>query len=323
MKKYLVAAQTFYNGLTALGKVLILVAVLTLGMLVYKGCGSPDPVITHPDANTTNVTLPADNLKTKEVIKYVQDDAEVKRLMAENDKLKRKVTQLSETIATYKATGGGKVEVVTTTLPAPPADVVVVDSTKPGDFVIREGQMVQFKDFRLDFRTDGRQGQYTLTQKFEVLQASGIDQNGKPFNQVKLFEIGPDEKRTLIEDFKTTNIFADAGRAKWRIGFTVQAGAGYFAESGDTTKKAAAGLVGFQWLKKGKTEAAEDSSLAIASPFAILGGDTIQFGVAPVSFNLGRLRFQPFKDLWVSPVVGWDTEKGSVGKVGVGVTASF
>jgi len=292
----------------------------------------PAPVVTQQDPNTTNITHNTDNLTPKEVIKYVQDDAEVKRLLDENRRLNRKVTLLSETIATFTATGSGEVTIVpspTPEVPVPTPTPTPVDPhdpaslIQPGDFVIRAGSSIKFTDFRLNFTSDGRKADYTLTQKFEILQASGRDAAGKPVNTVKLFEIGPGETRTPVTDLTTTNVIADDTRSRWRVGLTMQAGVGYTADTIDQTKKGVSAVAGVQWLKRGRTEAAEDSTLSLLTPVVTWTAGTPEVGILPVSFNAGRIKHQPFKDLWLSPYVGWSTDKGKVGRLGVFITASF
>lgn len=312
------------NVATRVILIAILIGILALGIWWVRR--DPAPVITKPTETTTNVVLPGETVTPKEVIKYVTDDKEVKRLLEENRRLKIQVTQLSETIANHKATGSGTVTTVGTARPpivVPPAPIVDQNTIiNPGDFVIRAGTEINYKDFRLDFTTDGREGRYTLTQKFEVLQASGVDAAGKPVSTTKLFEIGPGETRTEVKDLKTVNVFADnKPRKKWHVGATLQAGLGYGVNSQDTSKKGTLAVGGLQWLKRGTSPAAEDSTLSLLTPVILFGNEQAELGVLPISVNLGRIKYQPFKDLWVSPAVGWRT--GTLGRLGVVVTASF
>ncbi len=322
MKKFLVGLLTtqVQHVVTVL-----LIIFLVVAALIWRRHDPVPPVITHPNDTTTNVVLPAEKLSPKDVIKYVQDDKEVTRLLDENRKLKIRVTQLTETIATLKVTGSGAVTTIVKSPDIKFDHAVVTDPNavaNDGDYIIRAGTLINYKDFRLNFSTDGRLARYDLTQKFEILEVAGLDAKGKPTSTTRLFEIGDKDARLEITDIKTVNVFTDPKlRAKWHVGVTLQAGLGYAVNSQNTTQKGGLAVAGVQWLKRGKTESAEDSTLSLLTPVVTFANEQVELGVLPFSLNLGHIKYQPFKDLWVSPSIGWRT--GTIGRLGVVVTASF
>jgi hypothetical protein len=267
---------------------------------------APKPVVIQTTPKTTTVEVPVDHLVTKDVVKYVQDDANAKKLLAENSKLKLQVQQLNETIASASSHGGGTVVTVPTT--QVPVDLQPSTPTS---------SLYEFKDWRLDFVTDTKTSKYALNQKFEILSTSGRNPDGTPVSLVKLFEIGPDEKRTEITNTKTTSVFADNTKAHWHIHPTITAGIAW------TSDKQPGGVVGARWLTRGRTAAAEDSSLSLLSPALFINGTVKQAALLPISVNLGRIKHQPFRDLWVSPFIGYDTTNHKTGKVGIVIHASF
>lgn len=289
----------------------VLAAILIAAAVVFFWPSKPDVIVTPTTEKTTTVQVEAPTIVTRDVIKYVEDDANVKRLLDENKKLKIQVTQLSETIARHVSTGGGKgVTVPTNTLPP---------DVQPGGTT-----SFNFSDYRLNFAAnlETNDVRYKLTQRFEVLSTSGRNKQGVPVSLVKLYEIGPGDTRTEIADTKTVSIFADDTRPKWHVSPTLIAGFAYTADVATGTKSPG-GVVGARWLTRGRTKSAEDSTWSLVTPVALLSEAKKEFGILPVSVNLGRVKYQPFKDLWVSPYVGIDVAGRKASRFGLAVTASF
>lgn len=289
--------------------------VITLGIvlafiLLLRACGSEPAVVTQTTERTVTVEVPVDRLTTKTIVQYVQDDEQVRRLMAENARLKVEVTSLNETLATYTVHGTGQVtQVPTNTLPP-----VMQPSDAPTVF--------QFKDWRLHFTTDGQDARYTLTQKFEVLSTLGKNDKGTPVSLVKLFEIGPDGQRLPITDMQTTTVIASGGPS-WHFNPTPQAGVAFTADK--SKSRATGGVLGVQWLTRGTSEAAEDSTWSLLTPVVFLSGesDTREIGILPFSYNAGQLKYVPFKDVWLSPYIGFSPSTRVFGHAGITITASF
>jgi hypothetical protein len=308
MKKLLalISASTAYAVLVEVGLPLIIAA-----FIIWLWPNAPKPVVTQTTPQTITVQVPVDHIVTKDVIKYVEDMTNVKRLLAENAKLKIQVQQLSETIAKSHSTGGGNV--VSVPVADVPEPLRPVNPASPTVFT--------FTDWRLHFVTDGQTAKYDLTQKFEVLSTTGRNAAGTPVNLVKLFELGPGDVRREITDTKTTTVVADDTRAHWHLSPTIIAGVAFTADVNGN--KSPGGILGVRWLARGRTKSAEDSSLALLSPVVLLSGKTREVGLLPLSVNAGRLKHQPFRDLWLSPYVGLHAGTRTVGRFGVTLHASF
>jgi hypothetical protein len=289
----------------------VTLGIVLVGVFLFRACGDKPAVITQTTERTVTVEVPVEKLTTKTIVQYVQDDKEVARLMAENARLKVQVAALNETLATYTAHGTGQVaQVPTETLPP-----VLRPSEAPTVF--------QFKDWRLHFTTDGQDARYTLTQKFEVLSTLGKNDKGTPVSLVKLFEIGPDGQRLPIVDTQTTTVVATGKGAGWHFSPTLQAGVGFTADK--SKSRATGGVLGVQWLKRGTSKAAEDSTWSALTPVVFLSGDskTREIGILPFSYNAGQIKFVPFKDVWLSPYIGFNPSTRVFGHAGITVTASF
>lgn len=252
------------------------------------------PVQTTPEVQTFYVDKPvlSEKIITK-VLPDPKDKAAIESLLAENQRLSSKVVELTQTIADVSSHGEGPVEVPT---PAPIS--------------------VHFKDWRLDFTSDGQKAQYSLSQKFEILSTSGRDKEGKTISLVKLFELGPNGERVPANNLKTTAIIADQTTPHLLISPSVQAG---FMIS--LTDKG--GIVGLQWLKRGRTPAAEDSTISFATPVVFLTKTVKEAGLLPISINLGQLPHNPLKDVWISPYVGFSLTSTTPKRVGLAITATF
>lgn len=246
-------------------------------------------------------------LTTTTVTQHVTDKVEVNRLLDLNKALSIKVTQLSETLANASSEGSGTVKYI---------DVPVPGKTE----VIRRAE---FNDWRLKFLADDDRAIYTLTQRFEILASTGKDKNGQPANVVKMFEIGPGETRTEITDTATVVVTAlPKPKASWFVSPSLQIGGAYVQTRTTPTVRTPGAIVALRWLSRGETKAAEDSSLAFASPAVFITKNIKEPGILPVSWNAGKA-LPVFKDLWVSPYIGFAPKTGKVQRVGLAITASF
>lgn len=278
--------------LPALKKIAPYVLVLILGVLVTRSCTpTPDPIFKEKVVQNT-VTVEVPKIVPKYIDRYITDDTNAKRLLDENKALNLRVTELSETLANYVSQGTG-IPTVTMVAGVP---------------------NVKFKDWRLDFTSNGEVANYTLTQKFEVLSTTGRDKNGAPVHLVKLFELAPSGARLPIVDTKTSTVVLDETRDHWMFGLDLQAGIGVTWNTSGTNQQGA--VVGVQWLKRGRTSAAEESYVSLLTPVAFAAESGIEAGILPVSVNLGRAKYTPFKDIWLSPLV---TQK----RLGAVLTATF
>jgi hypothetical protein len=265
-------------------------------------------VITNEVTHTREVTVPGPvTTKTVDKLVYITDKTEANKLLALNKQLGAQVELLTETLGTLTAKGSGPV-----TVTPPPADKPKGDTT------------YAFKDFRLDFNLLSHptnpptyDANYNLHQKFEIESTFGRQKDGTPMTISKLFEVGPGDKKTEIPTTSTA-VHADLTVPAWRTGLSIQGGlyVGRSAidfQSTATGVTSKGGLVGVQWLKKGKTFAAEDSTLSLLTPVAAFNGSTIDIGLFPGSINLGQIPHQPLKDLWLSPYIGTGTQHKVVG----------
>jgi len=248
-------------------------------------------------------------LVTKDVIKYLPPPsrAEVEKVMMENAFLQNQVASLNDTIATLKSTGSGQ--------------IVYVDKPVPGTTqTVREAT---FKDWRLDFKAEDTKADYTLTQKFEIINVAGKDKQGKPFVTSKLLEIGPGELRTPATNVSATTVIssAESNGKSWFFSAAIQGG---FAFTRDTDGKSQpGGVVGVKWLTRGYTKSAEDGIYALVTPVVYLGSNVQEIGLLPISFNVGRIPKQPFRDLWVSPLLTWSTKGTGLSHAGISLVATF
>jgi hypothetical protein len=171
--------------------------------------------------------------------------------------------------------------------------------------------LTTFKDWRLAFQSDGTTAKYQLNQKFKVFTTTGRQKDGRSYSLVAMNEVGANGELLPPSQIETTGIFVDATKPHWMISGALQAGVAL-------TPKAPGAVVGLQWLKRGRTKSAEDSTFAVFTPVIFLSKDTQELGVLPVSINLGRLPKQPLKDFWVSPYID-----RTMTHFGVSITATF
>jgi hypothetical protein len=272
---------------STIGKIAALVLVCVVaGGVVYEQCAPPTQTVRTID-NTKIVTVDRPVLTEKIVTKVITDPKDkllVRSLLSENERLKLDVTGLTQTLAQLHSTGGVKESggVIT----------IIPNTTQVGDPVY------EFKDFQLDakYASSGKIFDYTLDQQFEVLSTTGRGKDGGKVGIANVFQVKPDGTRIPVPS-KTVDVYADEATSRWLVSGRIQAGLGV------TTARETGGVVAFQWLKHGKSPAAEDVKLSVASPALFLTKTTHDVGVLPLSINLGSLPHQPFSNLWVSPFV--------------------
>lgn len=288
-------------------KVLIVLLAIALGAVLYAKCSGPRVTIVERPGATVDRTVYVDKpvLTEKIVTKYVTDKREVEKVMMANAYLENQVTTLNETIAKLSTGGGG--------------NVVYVE--KPGPTkTIRE---MTFKDWRLDFKAVDDKAVYTLAQKFEVITVVGKDKQGKPFTTTKVLEIGPNLERTPLENVQAVTVQANTkdGGAHWFFHGSLQGGFAGVTTTDDKPSQAYGGVVGLKWLTRGYTKSAEDGVYSLLTPVAFLAKDIQEFGIQPIGFNVGRIPKQPFRDLWISPLVTFNTKGFS--RFGASISATF
>jgi hypothetical protein len=182
---------------------------------------------------------------------------------------------------------------------------------------------VAFNDFRLNFLAEGTEAEYTLSQKFLILNTTGRNENNVPTNLIRLFEIGPGETRTPIPVTETTTIAAVATPAHWYVKLGVQGGMGHVAgiAGGESSLSI---FVGMPWLKRGNNRSTEKTRWAIATPVVVHDYTETSIGVLPVSLNLGTIMSgkHPLTNIWVSPYIG-STSGTSINRVGGVLSVTF
>ena len=260
---------------------------LGIGLSSWWGNREPRTVTVWKD-NIKEVLIDRPVLRTRDVVKVVEDKTNIRRLMDEAKARDEQITALTETITELRATGQGAV-------------------------IIRDNE-VHFKDWRLTFDAKDYQATYSLTQKFEAVTAVGKDRTGRPTATTAMFEIGPEGQRMPLPATKTTLVAALPDSDRWRAHFAIQLGGGVTALAvGDNPPVA---VVAGQWLTRGTGPEAENSLWAALTPALVLGTGVHEVGLLPFSLNVGKLPKQPFRDLWVSPLV-------TRNRMGVVVTATF
>lgn len=287
-----------------------------LSFIAYKHFTHvPAIVTTQVTPTVTATTVDAPVLTEKSVDRIIsdpKDKAAIAALLKENAKLKRDVTQLTQSVATVVSHGGTGTDASAGTLTV---DAPVGAPQSP--------PVTHFKDFRLDFRSDGTTASYDLTQKFEIFTSTARAKDGGLASLVKLYEIGAKGELLPVPGVVTTGIFADQTSPHWFTHLNVQAGV---VLAQDTGSRTTGGMVGLQWLKRGRTKAPEDLKWAALTPVISIGQNTgsnsnAEFGLLPLSLNLGSIPHQPFTNLWVSPYVG--TKGLSISRLGLSISATF
>ena len=286
--------------------VLILLA-FGLGALTFRACAGPRvTVVERPGAVQERVVYVDKPVLTEKIVtKYVTDRAEVQKVLMENAYLENQVTHLNETITVLKAGGAGQ--------------IVYVDKPVPGE--TRTVREATFKDWRLDFKAVDTQATYTLNKKFETISTVGKDKQGKPFVTTKVLEVGPGDTKTLLTNTNAVTVIANTKDGKTHWFFTGSVQGGFAFATNAEGAQAPGGVVGLKWLTKGYTKSAEDGVFALATPVVYLTKETQEVGVLPVSFNVGRIPKQPFRDLWVSPLLTFGSK--GLSHYGAAIVATF
>ena len=293
--------------------------------------------IDHPAPNVTTIQVPVGSLTPDAVDDYVEpvymDLAN--DLLAENEELKVLVEELSVSLATATSEGRGDVVVTPfeTPLPRPifrlgyiPTGTLAPPPTWPLADTFVEApppfqSRVAFNDFRLNFLAEGTEAEYTLSQKFLIMNTTGRNENNVPTNLIRLFEIGPGETRTPIPVTETTTIAAAATPAHWYIKFGVQGGVGHVSGGGESSLTA---FVGMPWLKRGINRSTEKTRWALATPVVAHDYTETSFGVLPVSLNLGTIMSEKhlLTNIWISPYIGTTTGT-SINRIGGLLSVTF
>jgi hypothetical protein len=284
-------------------EILSLVLAVWLGFAIHRHY-VPSYTTVQTNEHTTTVSVEKPVLTEKLVTKIIsdpKDKAIIAAQLAEINRLKLDATSLSETIAQLKEHGSGQIVAEAPAQPGGPTNY-------------------HFKDYRLDFRTDLTTAQYDLSQKFIVLATQGKDAHGQRTTLVSVYEEGPHGERILIPA-QTTTVVANESVARWFAHVNVQAGAAF--TKSDTGATVNGGLIGVQWLKHGTTLAPADTKWAVLTPTYFVSQNVKEFGVLPVSFNLGVVPHQPFTNIWFSPYLGMDIAGRGISRLGFAITATF
>lgn len=281
------------------------VALIGLVVFVWLRASTP-PTVTYlrgqDNVITKVVEVPVETITTKTVLKYVPtaDRATVDALMAENKSLEAKVEQLTLSLAEATSTGGGEIVY----LPVPSSD-------RP---------TIKFSDWRLTFTSDGYHADYSLTQRFSILNSVGLNRKNVPVNVVRLYEIGPNGERYPIPTVETTTIATQANQPRWYMSPSIQLGVTGFVAN-DSSVGTRGLTVALPWWKRGTMDTAEASRWAVLTPAVVVTDkSTVTVGLLPVSVNLGTVVRSPFKDVWLSPFVG---QQGKTRRLGLTLTATF
>ena len=291
--------------------------------------------IDYPAPNVATIQVPVGQLTTEVVDGYLDPvyGNPANDLLAENEGLKVLVEELSVSLAAVTSEGRG--DVVITPIETPPSESLLgyipIDTLGPiwpaaGGLLEAPPPLqsrVSFNDFRLNFVAEGTEAEYTLSQKFLILNTTGRNENNVPTNLIRLFEIGPGETRTPIPVSETTTIAATASPAHWYVKIGVQGGMGHvMGTSGGESSLTA--FIGMPWLKRGTNRSTERTRWALATPVVAHDYTETSFGVLPVSLNLGTIMSDkhPLTNIWISPYVGTTTGT-SVNRVGGLITVTF
>jgi len=314
IRKFMLSHYTWVTRIFAIAAVCVV-----LGVIIY-GAKKP-PRISQLDPITTVIEVPVEKLTTKTVTEYVrvEDRTAVDRLMRDNAALKSTVQQLTVSLAEATSHGAGTVVVTTP------------DPTTNEPTIIKVPMTLQFKDWRLEFQSDGVTAHYTLSQKFSILNTVGRTDTNTPVNIVRLFEIGANGERLPIPTVETTIISAQPTRDRFYMKPTLQAGVGILPRWDSTATPTTTGgrtrydtslAVAVPWWKRGRTTAVEDTRYAYLTPVVTINDTELTGGLAPISVNLGTLRYSPVTDLWFSPYAGLSSRHGKK-KFAVVFTTTF
>lgn len=288
------------------------VVLLFLLVLIVRGLRKPPKVI-QLDPITSVIEIPVEKLTTKTVTKYVQtqDRAAVARLMKDNAALNSTVQQLTISLAEAKSSGSGPV-------------IITPPPTNSTPTVVEVPIALKFKDWRLDFQSDGVTANYTLSQKFSIINTLGRNENNVPVNIVRLFEINEKDQRIPIPTIETTTIYAQPTRQHFYVKPTLQGGVAVLPNVTETmdASTTSAFSVSIPWWKRGTTQAVESTRYAYLTPAATFSDGDITLGVMPASVNVGTIKYLPVTDLWFSPYAGVSI-KSNQKKFGIVFSTTF
>ncbi len=294
---------------------------LALCVGIVYGASKPPHVI-QLDPITKVIELPVEKLTTKTVTEYVrvEDRAAVNRMLKDNDKLKSAVEQLTLSLAEATSRGSGPVIVTTPTNTTPPT-------------IVEVPQALTFKDWRLDFQSDGKTANYVLSQKFSLLNTVGRDKNNTPINIVRLFEIGEGGERLSIPVTETTTVAVMPEQSHFYRKLRLQGGMGVLPAWENTTtqittttgvtKYNVAFAFAISWLHRGTTTAAEHTRYTYLTPSLTFTEQEYTIGVTPITFNLGTVKRSPVTDIWIGPYLGLSLRQNSTKKFGIIFVTTF
>lgn len=260
----------------------------------------------HPQINTTKilkdiqtVTVEKPVLVSRDVNKIITDPNQkvlINKLLKQNDALNLQVIQLINATATNESHGGTDSGGIVT---IPPTTLTPNETPQPYTF--------SYKDYQLTANYNEPNFTYDLKQDFIIQSSTGKAKDGSKLSILKLYQVTPSGNVDI--PVKATVIFADEQASRWMVSPRIQGGLG-------VNQDGKAGIIAVQWLKRGRSKSAEDTSFSVLTPEVSIGSTTT-IGILPVSFNIGTLPHQPFTNLWISPSI--DINK----KVGVVLSATF
>lgn len=246
----------------------------------------------------------------KEVIKKVpvENRTEIERLMKENVRLQLEVSSITTGAAFLTVKNQGL--------------LTDVDQLKT-EINRLAGATKEFKDWRIHIQTSPTEVRYDLKQKFIITGSSGRDAAGNPSTTLQLAEVTPKGNVPVeVKPVIDIQMKVDETKQHWQFGLAMQAGVGLTVPSRSPFTRVPGGVVGVQWLSRGRTHAAEDKTVAFATPVISLSEMTREIGVMPVSWNTHKI-MPIFQDLWVSPYVGFTNLAKGKPRIGAFVTSTF
>lgn len=282
----------------------------------------PDvPVVNHPIPGITTVIVPG-SITTKEIIQYIADPQQqtlIDHLLKQNAKYKIEISSLTSSVGELQQKGrigenGGTISrEPDTTAPDRRIDPVHsagsslstrVLSGPPAGFTFKDDQL------NAHYTSDGKGFDYALSQHFSVVTTTGKDRNGKGVSLVQAYQI---RNGSSVEiPITSTEIFVRPSASRWFIGPRIQGG----LSVGQTGQPG--GVAGLQWLRRGRTQSAEDTSFAFLEPALTVGKDGAKLALIPITINLGsRGRFNPFHNIWLGPSLNLDKQ------LAINLTATF
>lgn len=252
-------------------------------------------IVLQPQPYEVRYEIPVEKLIYRDVVKYinVEDVAAVQAVLAENERLKNQVSQLSVSLAVAQTHGGGVVTLtpMDATIPVPPLSL-------------------HFEDWRLAFTSNGRTVEYALSQKFVIVNTLGKNAQNVPTTTTNLFEIGATGERMPIKTVETTTIATQTKTGThWYAKPTIQAGISLVPVR-DTTNRFGVGFeksaaIALPWLKHGEGSV-ENTRYAVLVPTITFGDSGTTVGLQPISVNLGTFHQLFLTDIWLAPHIGFD-----------------